>query len=51
MSIAPSRVRELEALCGELREELIDVLHGIQTGHPGGSPPARRSSPRFIRKK
>jgi transketolase len=37
MSIAPSRVRELEALCGELREELIDVLHGIQTGHPGGS--------------
>ena len=28
---------ELEALCLRFRNELIDVLHAIQTGHPGGS--------------
>ena len=29
--------KELEALCHRFREELIDLLHEIQTGHPGGS--------------
>jgi transketolase len=28
---------ELPALCARLRNELIDVLHDRQTGHPGGS--------------
>lgn len=28
---------ELEALCLRFRNELIDLLHDIQTGHPGGS--------------
>jgi transketolase len=29
--------KELPALCARLRNELIDVLHDRQTGHPGGS--------------
>lgn len=28
---------ELEALCLQFRNELVDLLHSIQTGHPGGS--------------
>lgn len=32
-----TRKAELEALCRRFRVELIDVLHAIQTGHPGGS--------------
>ena len=32
-----TRKAELEALCRRFRIELIDVLHAIQTGHPGGS--------------
>ena len=28
---------ELEALCLRFRNDLIDLLHSIQTGHPGGS--------------
>lgn len=28
---------ELRALCHKLRTDLIDILHSIQTGHPGGS--------------
>ena len=32
-----TRKAELEALCLRFRNELIDVLHAIQTGHPGGS--------------
>ena len=31
------RKQELEALCKKFRNDLIDLLHGIQTGHPGGS--------------
>lgn len=31
------RKKELEALCLKFRNDLIDVLHDIQTGHPGGS--------------
>lgn len=31
------RKEELEALCLRFRNELIDLLHAIQTGHPGGS--------------
>ena len=31
------RKQELDALCLRFRNELIDLLHGIQTGHPGGS--------------
>lgn len=28
---------ELEKLCLKFRNDLIDILHSIQTGHPGGS--------------
>lgn len=31
------RKQELDALCLRFRNELIDILHDIQTGHPGGS--------------
>lgn len=31
------RRQELESLCLRFRNELIDLLHDIQTGHPGGS--------------
>lgn len=31
------RKRELENKCLQFRKDLIDLLHGIQTGHPGGS--------------
>lgn len=31
------RKQELDALCLNFRNELIDILHAIQTGHPGGS--------------
>ncbi|MBQ6322038.1 MAG: transketolase [Lachnospiraceae bacterium] len=29
--------KELDALCLKFRKELIETLHAIQTGHPGGS--------------
>ena len=29
--------QELRALCQQFRADLIDILHKIQTGHPGGS--------------
>ena len=34
------RKEELELLCSRFRNQLIDLLHSIQTGHPGmrGSP-------------
>ena len=35
--LTQERKRELEALCGKFRVELIEQLHSIQTGHPGGS--------------
>lgn len=28
---------ELKAICHQFRVDLIDILHSIQTGHPGGS--------------
>ena len=31
------RKQELDALCLNFRNDLIDLLHSIQTGHPGGS--------------
>lgn len=37
MSMKKEREAELSALCKKLRCELIDILHSIQTGHPGGS--------------
>jgi transketolase len=37
MSLSRQRKNELEVLCLRLRQDLIHVLHGIQTGHPGGS--------------
>ncbi len=37
MSLSVSRKQELEALCHKFRVDLIELLHSIQTGHPGGS--------------
>jgi transketolase len=37
MSLSRERKNELEELCLFLRRDLIRLLHGIQTGHPGGS--------------
>jgi len=31
------RMQELDALCLCFRNELVDLLHDMQTGHPGGS--------------
>lgn len=31
------RKQELQTLCLQFRNDLIDLLHNIQTGHPGGS--------------
>lgn len=35
--ISAQRVQELEAKCKHYRIKLIELLHRIQTGHPGGS--------------
>ena len=37
MSLSVSRKNEYEALCHKFRVDLIELLHSIQTGHPGGS--------------
>lgn len=37
MSISETRLAELNTFCHRLRSELIDTLHSVQTGHPGGS--------------
>ncbi len=37
MSIAPERIRELDGMCRKFRIRLIDMLHKVGTGHPGGS--------------
>ena len=37
MSLQPKRKENLERLCTKFRQDLIKLLHGIQTGHPGGS--------------
>ncbi|WP_101876831.1 transketolase [Lachnoclostridium edouardi] len=31
------RAKELQRLCHGFRNEIVDLLHSIQTGHPGGS--------------
>lgn len=35
--LTTQRRQELEALCKQFRIDLIEQLHAIQTGHPGGS--------------
>lgn len=37
MSITNTRAAELKCLCHTMRNELLDLLHDKQTGHPGGS--------------
>jgi transketolase len=37
MSLSRERKNDLERLCLRLRQDLIRLLHAIQTGHPGGS--------------
>lgn len=37
MSIHTKTIPELKAICHQMRADLIEVLHAIQTGHPGGS--------------
>jgi len=37
MSLSAVKKDELNALCKKFRIDLIEVLHSIQTGHPGGS--------------
>ncbi|MEM1485383.1 transketolase [Oscillospiraceae bacterium PP1C4] len=37
MSLSAVKKDELNALCKKFRIDLIEVLHAIQTGHPGGS--------------
>ena len=37
MSLSKERKDFLEGLCKRLRQDLIKLLYGIQTGHPGGS--------------
>lgn len=32
-----TRRQEIETLCARMRQELMDVLYAVQTGHPGGS--------------
>ncbi len=37
MPMTKERKQELDQLCHQFRVELIELLHSIQTGHPGGS--------------
>jgi transketolase len=37
MSLSAEKKEYLERLCNKFRVDLIEVLHEIQTGHPGGS--------------
>ena len=37
MSLSKERQTFLEGRCKQLRQDLIKLLYGIQTGHPGGS--------------
>lgn len=37
MSITNARVSELEELCRKFRVDVLTAIHGIQSGHPGGS--------------
>ncbi len=37
MGLKPGNKEKLEGLCLKFRQDLIGLLYGIQTGHPGGS--------------
>jgi len=37
MPLTETRKRELDALCLQFRRDLLRLLHGVQSGHPGGS--------------
>lgn len=37
MTLSEQRIRYLEKLCRDFRIQMIELLHRIQTGHPGGS--------------
>ena len=37
MPITEARVQELNALCRQFRIDVLTAIHGIQSGHPGGS--------------
>ena len=37
MSLEKDKKTEYEKLCGKLRKDLIELLHAIGSGHPGGS--------------
>jgi len=37
MSLSSERIRELEKLCRRFRIEALTAIHGVQSGHPGGS--------------
>lgn len=37
MPISTDRASRLTELCGQMRADLLGLLYGIQTGHPGGS--------------
>ncbi len=37
MSITDARVCELEQMCRRFRVDVLTAIHGIQSGHPGGS--------------
>jgi len=37
MGLTAERKQELEELCKKFRIDVIDTLHSVQTGHPGGS--------------
>ena len=37
MSITNARGSELEELCRKFRVDVLTAIHGIQSGHPGGS--------------
>ena len=37
MPISAARAEELSALCRRFRVDVLTAIHGIQSGHPGGS--------------
>lgn len=37
MPLTSERISELSELCGKFRADVLKAIHGIQSGHPGGS--------------
>lgn len=37
MPLQKERARELAALCGQFRRDVLTAIYAVQTGHPGGS--------------